>query len=211
MNKNNLIMYALLGGAAFWAYRRFGDSAIEDVSGFIDDIIAPTGPSLPGEPAKTPISSNGVSKPVLTQSGSINNTNPTAVKPVGVPDATKPTNTNAVSKPVGGSSVTPPISTTPPRSATDNALYTKLMAANGGRQTATADVWNYHYGQITGTAQSADLFESGRRDSEISIGTYFARRSAAGLSGGLVRSGVGGIFDRSIALRNYNHYNRGAY
>ena len=206
MNKNNLIMYGILGVAAYWAYNRFAGS----VDSFIDDMTTPELPSSPGEPSKTPISSNGVTKPALVQGGMITNTNPRAVKPVGVPDVTTPNNLNAVPKPVNNDRV-PPVSAKPPASATDYPFAARMQQLNGGSNVATADVWNAYYSQLSGVQQTADLFEPGNRDGLISLGTYFARRNSAGLSGGLVRSGVGGIFDRSIALRSYTTYNRGAY
>ncbi len=59
----------------------------------------------------------------------------------------------------------------------------QLIAAAGGNAPRTADSWNYFYGQVSGVHQSANLFTPTNRGELISVTTYLARRTAAGLSG----------------------------
>lgn len=66
-------------------------------------------------------------------------------------------------------------------SSTDASIRGRLLAA-GGSQPLTADQWNYYYSQITGIAQTVDLFPPGNRGLLMTVDDYLARRVAAGIT-----------------------------
>lgn len=158
-----------LGAAAgaWWLWGKYGG----------DITAALPGNSIPSTPGTTPIQSNGVpatQSPAVTQGA--NNT------PANPPAPTQANNTTpapAVSQPV----VPPQGYATLDPANKPNFSQWVATHVGPGRQSFTADQWNYYFSDFSGIPQTADLFDPANRQSPMSVTDYMGRRTAAGLSG----------------------------